>query len=1040
MFLSDTAIERPVFSTMLMVSLLLFGFLGIRSMGINQFPEADFPIVTITTALPGANPEVVETDVTEPIEEQLFTIEGIDRVSSTSSLGLSVIVVEFDLDRDIDIAAQDVRDKVGLARGALPRDVEDPIIQKVDINAQPVVWITLTGSDVREMSLVADEIVQPRLQTLEGVGNVLIGGLREREMRVTLDRQELEARNLTAGDVVRGIQAGNAQLPAGVLEGPDKEFQVTVRGELETAEEFADLVVAFREGAPIRLRDVARVEDAAEPERSVAFFNGVRAVGLGVVPRPGSNTVDVANQAEASLDEIRRLLPEGMDVAIAFNSSDIIEDSIAGSTEELIFGALFAILVTFFFLRSWRSTLVVALTIPTSLVATFGVMSLFGFSINILTMLAMALSVGIVIDDAIIVLENIFHHLERGAPPREAARVGTSEIAFAALAATLSIAAVFIPVALVPGMIGRFLAEFGISVAVAVLFSLLVALTLTPMLASRILEHSEKHGRLYRALERFFERVDGGYRNVLDLALKHRVLTLLVGAGALAAAGALIPLVGTEFVPTQDEGRFLVRLEAPSGSSIGYTERQLLEAQRVLLEDPAVSSMFAAVGLGGGGVQNAIGFVNLVDAAERERDQDEIMAEYRTKLNRIPGVTAQVERMDIAGGAGGQRNTPIQLVVRGPEIDELARTANQIADSLRRIPGFVDVDHTLRLDQPEANVQIDRSVAASLGIDVLSISETLRALVAGQEVSTFQSGGKRYDVRIRVEDDQRAEPVDIGQLTVRTRDGRIVSLANVVRVEESTALTSIQRTDQERSVTIFANLTEDLPLGDALPQAVAAANGVTPPGYAVGVTGQSEQFGDAFADLLFALLLAVVIIYIVLAIQFEHFVHPVTLMVALPLAVSGALGLMLMTGTRLGIMGMIGMILLMGLVMKNSILLIDLTNQLRERGMEMHEALREACPRRLRPILMTSASVIFGVLPVALQISPGSEMRAPMAIAVIGGIFSSTLLTLLIVPVVYTYLDGLPAHVRKGVRRLGRLIGKGRSEQAVPAAASSAAD
>lgn len=1033
MILSDTAIKRPVFATMLMVSLLLFGFLGIRGMGIDQFPTVDFPIVTITTVLTGASPEVVESDVTEPIEEQLFTIEGVDKVNSVSMLGMSTITVEFELERDIDIAAQDVRDKVALAKADLPRDAEEPVVQKVDINAQPVVWITMTGGDVKTMSLLADEVIKPRLQTLEGVGNVLIGGSRAREMRIWLDRRALEVRDLTSDDVVRAVQTRSAELPAGSLEGATTEFQVKVQGELSTAEEFGQLVVAYRNGAPVRLRDLGHVEDAVAPNRGVAHFNGVPAVGLGVAPRPGANTVAVAERTKAALEEVRGLLPPGIEADIAFDSSKFIQESIDGAAEELFFGALFAILITFLFLRSWRSTLVIALTIPTSLIATFGAMRVLGFSINNLTMLAMALSVGIVIDDAIIVLENIFHHLERGEDPKAAARVGAAEIAFAAIAATFSIAAVFIPVVLIKGLIGRFLFQFGISVAVAVLFSLLVALTLTPMLSSRMLAHAEKHGRLYRTLERAFEATEGGYRWLLDWALKHRLATLGIGALAFVLAIALVPLVGTEFVPNQDEGRFVVRLQMPVGSSVEYSEVQLTEVDRTLLSDSAVAGVFSAIGLRGG-VDAGFAFVNLVDRSERRRTQDEIMAEYREKLNRIPGATVFVERVSIVGG--GQRNTPIQLELRGPDIEVLAATARAAVDSLARIPGFVDVDQSLRLDQPEVNLRIDRGVAATQGVDVLSISRTVGTMIGGQRIATYKTGGKRYDVRVQVLPDQRATPEDVSLLPIRTEQGRVVKLANLVHVDEGTSLASVDRSNQERAVTIFANLSEDLALGDALPQALAVVNAVRPPGYTVTVAGQSEQFGDAFGDLLFAFGLSIIVIYILLAIQFEHFVHPVTLMIALPLAATGGLGLMVLTGTRLGIMGMIGMILLMGLVMKNSILLIDLTNQLRERGQGMYEALREACPRRLRPIVMTSMAVIFGVLPVALQISPGSELRAPMAIAVIGGIFTSTALTLFVVPVVYTYLDGLPALLLGAARRVGG-IGRRRREApegAVPSA------
>lgn len=1017
MVLSDVSIKRPVFATMLMVSLLLFGYLGIRGMGVDQFPRVDFPIVTITTRLAGASPAITESDLTQPIEEQLNTIEGVKHVTSSSGLGVSLITVEFELERDIDIAAQDVRDKVALARAELPADAEEPVIQKVDINAQPVVWITLTGLDIKTMSQVADEVLKPRLQTLAGVGEVRLGGFREREMRIWLDRNRLEAYQLTATDVIRAVQTKSVELPAGILESPQNEYRVNVRGQLANPQEFNDLVVMSVGDSPVRLRDLGYAEDGLEPRRALARFNGEEAVGLGVAPRPGANTVAVARLVKERLGEVQSLLPPGMNARVAFDSSRFIEESISGAEHELIFGALFAVLVVFLFLRSWRSTIVVALTIPTSLVAAFGLMRAFDFTINNLTMLALSLSVGVVVDDAIVVLENIFHHLERGANPREAAQVGTSEIAFAALAATFSIAAVFIPVALIPGLIGRFLFQFGISVAVAVLLSLLVALTLTPMMASRFLQYSQKHGRLYGLLERAFTGTDAGYRRLLDWALTHRGVTVAIGAGAFLLALVLIPFIGTEFVPNQDESRFIIRLRTPIGSSIDYTDRFLAEAEQRLLADSAVSGVFSAVGLGGtGGVDQAFAFVNLVPRGERDRDQDQIMAQFRQSLNQIPGIVAFVERVSAVGG--GQRNTPIQLVLKGPDLAELGRTAVGLTDSLRKVPGFVDVDHDLQLEQPELNVLIHRDLAASLGVSALDVSQTVSAMIGSLEISDFKTGGQRYDVRIQVLPEQRATPADLTQLTTRSEGGDIVRLASMVQGVEESGVNSIQRQDQQRVVNVFANLRPELALGDALPVAIDLAQGLLPPGYSVATSGQSEQFADAFGDLLFAVALSIGIIYILLAIQFEHFLHPLTLMLALPLALTGAFALMVATGTRLGIMGMIGMILLMGLVMKNSILLIDLTNKLREQGMELREALMTACPRRLRPILMTSAAIIFGVFPVAAQLTEGSELRAPMAIAVIGGVFSSTLLTLLVVPVVYTYIDALPGRLRRLVPAL----------------------
>jgi HAE1 family hydrophobic/amphiphilic exporter-1 len=1020
MFLSDTAIRRPVFTTMLMVSLLLFGYLGIRGMGIDRFPKVDLPFITIITVLPGASPEIVESDVTVPIEEQLNTIEAVKQITSTSALSVSVIAVEFQLERSIELAAQDVRDKVALARVSLPQGVEEPLVQKVDINAAPVIWVALTGLDVKTMGVFADEVLKPRLQTIEGVGDVQEAGFRAREMRVWLDRGELEARGLTATDVIRAVQGKNVELPAGILEGPGSEFRVNVRGQLSTAGQFDDLVVASLPSGLVRLGDVGYAEDGLEPRRGLARFNGEPSVGLGVAARPGANTVAVAEVVKQRLAAIEAELPPGMHAAIASDASGSIRRSIDGARDELIIGALFAVLVVFLFLRSWRSTLVIAFTLPTSLIATFGMMRAFGFTINNISVLALSLSVGIVVDDAIVVLENIFHRIERGRDPREAASEGTHEIFFAALAATLSIVAVFIPVAITPGLVGRFLFQFGVTVAVAVLLSLLVALSLTPMLSARMLAHGKKHGRVYRALERVLDAIDTNYRKTLDYALGHRPVVIGVALGAFVIALALVPLIGTEFISNTDEGQFVVRLRAPIGSSIDYTDRYLRQAEEIVRRDPAVSGVFSTVGLGGASsVSDAQMVITLVPQEQRPgRGQDLIMIAFRRQLAAVPGVVAFVERASMVGG--GARNTPIQLTLTGGELTELARGGQAVVDSLRNIRGLVDVDYDLRLEQPEVNVAINRDVAATLGVDALDVSQTVNAMIGGVKISTFKSGGRSYDVRVQALPEQRATPSDVGDLATRSASGRIVRLASLVRVTEGTSVSAIPRLDQARSTSVFANLDPSLPLGTGLREALDAAHALAAPGVRIGVSGQSQAFQESFGELLFAIGLSVIIIYILLAIQFEHFLHPFTLMLALPLAVSGAFGLMVLIGTRLGIIGMIGMILLMGLVMKNSILLIDLTNRRRAAGLDIQAALKEACPRRLRPILMTSAAIIFGAIPVAARIMPGSEIRAPLAVVVIGGLVSSTMLTLIVVPVVYTYMDAVPGRVRRGLARLAR--------------------
>ncbi|HKI94667.1 MAG TPA: efflux RND transporter permease subunit, partial [Gemmatimonadales bacterium] len=584
------------------------------------------------------------------------------------------------------------------------------------------------------------------------------------------------------------------------------------------------------------------------------------------------------------------------------------------------------------------------------------------------------------------------------------------------LAATLSIVAVFIPVAITPGIVGRFLFQFGVTVAIAVLFSLFVALTLTPMLSARILALTTKHGRIYQVLDGFLNGIDSTYRRLLDYALSHRLVIVFTAVGAFAAAIVMARFIPMEFISSTDEGQFLVRLKAPIGSSIEYTDRYLRDAEQMVARDSAVTGVFSSIGSGGtAGVNDAQMVVTLVDETERARTQNDIMTQFRRELNTIPGIVAYVERA--SGVSMGARNAPIQLVVKGGDLAQLAQTGQTIVDSLKKIPGLVDVDYDLQLEQPEVNVTVNRDVAAALGVNALDVAQTVNAMVGGLRISNFKSEGHRYDVRVQAIASQRATPSDIDQLATRSTNGSIVSLANLVNVTEGTGVTTIPRLDQERATTIFADLDPSLPLGTGLNEALAAVRHLLPPDMKVTVSGQSQSFQESFQNLFFAMGLSIVIIYILLAVQFEHFLHPFTLMFALPLAVSGAFGLMLITGTRLGIIGMIGMILLMGLVMKNSILLIDLTNKRRDAGLGIYEALKEACPRRLRPILMTSAAIIFGAIPVATQIMAGSQLRAPLAVVVIGGVFSSTLLTLLVVPVVYTYMDAVPGLLKRLIGR-----------------------
>jgi len=1021
MNLYDIAIRRPVFTVMLMVALVVFGVLGYQTLPINLLPSIEFPMVTVITLLPGASPEVMESDVTDVIESAANTIEGIDQITSYSGQGVSQVTVMFTTERDVDIAAQDVRDKVSGAVGQLPLDAEPPIVQKFDVNTQPMLWMALAGLDARELSDYADQVVKPQLQSVPGVGNVLVPGFREPMIRIWVDRDKLAAHGLGVNDVIMALNRENLELPGGFIEGPLTELAVRNLGLFETVEDFDNLIITTVDGRPIRLSDVGFTQLGVADERGMARYNLTPTLGLGIAPRSGANLVDVNRAARERMDELAKDFPPGLFYDVAFDGAEYVEKSIENVQVDIVYGAVLAIIVVFVFLRSWRSTFIVSLAIPTSLIATFGFMRAFGFSLNNLTTLALALSVGVVIDDAIVVLENIFRHQEEGEDPYTAAHRGTKEIALAAMASTFSIAAVFIPVAYMKGMIGQFLFEFGISVAAAVLISLFVALTLTPMLCSRILTVKPKHGRLYDILEGGFKRLEESYGRALDWVLRHKIITLAVSTAVVIASLFLTPFIGAEFAPAEDMSSFMITTEAPVGISLEAMDRKMQEVERIVLEQPEIRSGFAALDIEERGqVNSGIMFMRMFKPDQREATQAEVVQRLRRELGEIEGLRSSVIEFSFynVGGEGGEK--ALAYSIRGPSLDELDRIGQRMIERLSAEPGFVDLDTNLDLEQPQLFVTVDRERAADLGLDAATIFETVYALIAGREVGSFTDEGKRYDVRIKARPTQARTPEDIGRLQVRTKTGQMVRLDSVVQIEHGVGPININRTDRERSILLSANL-EGVPLNRALQTVDRILDEELPEGYRAMITGQAEEFAESMNSLLFAIGLAILIVYMVLASQFDSLLHPFTIMFALPPAMVGALLALFVTGYTINIMSVIGIILLFGLVTKNSILLVDLTIQKQETGLDREAALREACPIRLRPILMTAVSMIFGVLPVALALGEGGEARAPMAVATAGGMTMSTFLTLFLVPVVYAYMDRLGSFFRGKREKHGRL-------------------
>ena len=1021
MLIADISIRRPVSTLTIMAAILIFGWIAFKSMGVDLYPEIDFPVVTVTTTLEGASPEIMDKDVTDVLEEQIKTISGIKNLMSQSFEGRSQITIEFELEKDVDIAAQEVRAKVNLAEKNLPNDVDKPIIDKLDIAARAILWIAVYGNvDYGKLSYYADKVLKEQLQSVSGVGNIQMGGFREREIRVWLDPVKLEGCGLTAQDVVRAIRMKHVELPGGRVETDLKEYSVKVEGEYTSVAALNNLVVAERNGTTITLKDLGRVNDGFEDLRNIAHFNGIPAVGLGVRKQSGTNTTAVADAVKKKLKELKKYTPEGISVDLAYDSSVFIKDSMRGVQFDIIFGIFLTALIMYLFLRNIRITSISLVAIPISLIGGFVLMNALGFTINNLTMLAMSLSVGMVIDDAIVVLENVFRHVERGEERVQAARTGTDEVGLAVLAATSSVAAVFIPVAFMKGIIGRFFYQFGLTVALTIIISALVSLTLTPLLCSRMLRHQTSHKRIYVILENAFQAVERTYRKFLEWSVSHRWTVITIAVGTFILGMSLLPFIGTEFVTQADEGRFIVNFELPTGTTIEQTNLRLHEMEKILFSQPEVDHAFTAIGVGSGKeVNKGIMIVILVPKHERKTTQRDIMRRLRKSFQTQKNMVIAVEYMSKVGG--GKRSADIQFVIQGPTVNDIARVSKQMIENLKSHGGFVDVDTDLRTTKPDVKVHINRGLANDLGVDVRSISNEIYALFGGVEAAKFKEGGYRYNITVKALPEYRMTPSDLELISVRGRNGQLIKAPNLITYEVSRGPNVINRFDRMRSVTLFANV-EGITEGEGLETIEKTAIKYLPQdgNWGTALVGKTKAFRESFKYLLDALLIAILVIYMILCIQFESFVHPFTMMIALPLCMIGVFGALLLTGKTLNIFSFIGIIMLMGIVTKNGILLVDFANQQRRKGLDKVEAMLIAGPIRLRPILMTASAVVIGVVPVALALSEGGETRASMAIAVIGGMISSTFLTLLVVPVVYLLLDDAQEWITAKVNTLRR--------------------
>lgn len=1020
MWLADTSIRRPVFATMVILALVVLGIVSYPLIGVDLFPKIEFPIVNIRTILKGASPDVMDIDVTDKIEGAINTINGVKGITSSSTEGVSTVTVEFVLERDIDLAVQDVREKVSAIRRSLPKDIDDPVIEKVDPDATPIMWFGISGEQsVRELSTYADEVLKERFQRINGVGSVSVGGLRLRQARIWLERDKMNAYGITAHDLMNALARENVELPGGRIESETKEYTVKIKGEFTNIQDFNDLIISYFKGSPVRLRDIGRAEDSMAERRSIVRFNGLPAVGMGIQKQSGTNTVETINRIKKELIDIKNNLPPGMKIEISFDQSDFINRSIKEVQGHMLFGGLLAILIVFVFLRDPMSTLISALALPTSVIATFTLMNIFDFTFNNMTMLGLSLSIGILIDDAIIVIENIRRHIEKGMTPREAASTATSEIGLAVMATTLAIVAIFLPVAFMKGIIGMFFLQFALTIVFSVMVSLFVSFTLTPMMASRYLKAVDSKQlrvksdqfstaqKVSNLFEEGYKKVENLYRDLLRTALNHRALVLIIATAIFTASFFITMFLGKEFVPSEDQSRFMVRLKAPIDYSIGKIDSLFAKAEAIVRSTPEVQTCFYSQGLMSGQSNRGLMFVSLKPKSKRDRTQQEIMADVRKKFRDIVGLEGSAEDVSLIGG--GIRSVPIQYAIRGSDLTEVESYARQIVSEFSKLPGIVDVDTSLEAGKPEIRVYIDRDKAADLGVDIATVAEAANFLIGGEvDVTKFKDDtkGRRYDVRARLVPEDRTAPEDVGRLYVRAKDGRLIEISNIIRIQEAGGPSVINRVDRQRAITVFANL-EKKPLGQAKNELDSISAKILPPGYSGVYKGMAEVMGESFYYLLFAIILGVVLAYMVLAAQFESFIHPVTVLLSLPFSFIGAFGALLITGQTLNLFSFIGLILLMGLVKKNAILLVDYTNTLRRRGMERKEALLEAGPVRLRPILMTTFAIVFGMLPIAMGIGEGAETRSPMAIATIGGLLSSLFLTLVVVPVAYDVFDGL---------------------------------
>jgi HAE1 family hydrophobic/amphiphilic exporter-1 len=1026
MSLPELSIKRHVLSWMLSGVIVLFGIIAYQRIGVDRIPSIDFPIIMVNTTLRGADPDVVDTSITSVIESAINTTPGIEHIQSASSPGVSSISITFSIDKDVDVAYAEVQAKVNQVLKRLPKDTDPPTVQKVDTNASPIIWLALTGDrTVQQLNLYANNVLKKKFETINGVGEVAIGGRRDRVIRVNVSPERMAAYKLTATELVDAFNREHVQLPGGFLVSQQSEQLLKLDLEFHTTKELADLVITTKDGAPIYLKDIAKIEDGITDNRQVARYNGQPTVGVGMVKIANANTVDIINDVIEKLDtDVRPNLPPGLSLNISTNDSIFINQLVASLKEHLVEGTLFAALIVLIFMRSMSSTIMICLEIPVSLLGAIAVMYFAGYTFNSMTLLALLLLIGVVVDDAIVVRESILRHmsgeidnglkqLDLNNPLAVAAyRVkatiaGSQEVVFAVMASSLSLVCIFAPVIFMDGVMGMFFKSFAVVVTFGVLVSLFVSLTLTPMLCSRYLSVTHKENAIYRFFGRMLASLDEAYRKILAFSLTHRAVVLLFTAIFVGLSGFYtLKNVKTEFVPETDESSFSISIKTPLGSSLEYTDSRLKLVEATIVKHKSeIDSYFATIGSGSRGQVNQ-GNVNvrLKPKELRTKSQQQLIKELKTELDQIAGVRAIPSATSMVRG---QRSEKLQFNLTGANLEEIGRISKNLQQALGALEALGKVDVDVQLDLPQIDIDIDRVRAANLGLDANEIATAISLYVGGINVAKYNdktSDGQRYDIRLKTLDGELQHTADLNKIYLRSTSGELVRLDAVAKFKPTLGAAVIGRYDLQYAVNFYIN--PNVPLGDAVTLVNETAAKVVPPSYKLKYTGQAEELGKTMQNVKFIFALGFLLLYMVLASQFNSFIQPIIIMLAQPLAIIGGLIALLMTGNTLNIFSMIGLVLLIGLVAKNSILLVDLTNQLREKGLNVHDALSEACPVRLRPVLMTSLTIILALLPAAIGLGAGSETNKPLSVAIIGGMISSTLLTLVVVPAAYSLMMG----------------------------------